>query len=504
MRRTATVRGKVSLESIRKGAFFHEAAYIGGRFLPIASGAPSLAVHSPATGEVVGHIPNLGAAETNQAIAAAEEAQPKWAAAMPRHRARILAKWADLMMQHTDELARLMSAESGKPLGECVGENAYSSQYVEWYAGEAERVYGDFIGGPRPGVRTTVRKKPVGVVGVVTPWNFPSAMVTRSAAAALAAGCSVVLKPSELTPFSALALAELAQHAGVPPGVLNVVPGEAAPIGEALLSSFAVRKLCFTGSTKVGKYLMSRCAETVKRTAMELGGNAPFIVFEDADIDAAVAGAMASKFRNAGQTCVCANRIFVHESIHDVFVAKLKAAVEKLVVGVALNNPAGVTFGPVISRASQQRMGELVAAATTKEHATVVTGGSKPTDPALQGGNFFLPTIITNVKDSSVLCTSEIFGPIAPILTFKDEADVVARANSTKSGLASYFFTNDYRRQWRVSESLKFGMVGINDGVMSSVVAPFGGVKESGVGRDGSKYGIENFLDITYVLHSGL
>ena len=471
--------------------------YIDGKFVSPSDAKQVLSVENPATYEPLGVIPNSGALETEQAIAAAQKAFPAWANMLPRDRAVILRKWADLLMKHQDNLAAIITRECGKPIAEAVGENAYSARYVEWYAGEAERVYGDIIGGPRHNIRTTVIKQPVGVVGIITPWNFPSAMITRAAAGALAAGCTVVVKPSEFTPFSALALAELAHEAGIPKGVFNVVTGDAAQIGKALTTSFDVRKISFTGSTRTGKILMKDSCDTVKKLAMELGGNAPCIIFRDADMDRAVDGIMASKFRNAGQTCICTNRLFIHESIFDKVIEKVLAKIAALKVGYALDGTN--TFGPLINRAAVDRVENLVKEAVAGG-AVVRCGGSRVAGP----GNFYLPTLLTNVSHNMSVCQSEIFGPVLPALSFTDDEAVIELANSTRAGLASYFFTEDYKKQWKVSEKLRFGMVGINEGIISATNAPFGGVKESGLGRDGSKYGIDAFLDIKYVLHSNL
>jgi succinate-semialdehyde dehydrogenase / glutarate-semialdehyde dehydrogenase len=455
-------------------------------------------VVNPATHDSLGMIPKFGAKETNDAISAAETAFESWSTTLPRARAVILRRWHDLMIEYGDNLGAIITRESGKPIAEGHGESVYAARFLEWYANEAERIYGDIIPSPRHGVRTTVVKQPVGVVGVITPWNFPAAMIARAVGGAIAAGCTCVVKPSELTPFSALALAQLAQEAGLPKGVLNIVTGDAPAIGSALSSSFAVRKLSFTGSTKVGKQLMRECADTVKKLGMELGGNAPLIVFEDADIAKAVAGIMAAKFRNAGQTCVCANRVFVHESIFDKVVEGVVAQVRAFRVGYSLDPKVG-NFGPLINPQAVDRV-EALCNDAVKAGAKVLTGGKR----GPPNGNFFEPTVLTNVTHDMSVCQSEIFGPLLPILSFKNEDDVVRLANSTRAGLASYVFTENYKRQWRLSEKLQFGMIGINDGIVSTPVAPFGGIKESGLGRDGSKYGIDAFVDIKYVLHSNL
>jgi succinate-semialdehyde dehydrogenase/glutarate-semialdehyde dehydrogenase len=474
--------------------------YIDGKFVPAADGHATMPVLNPVTGKSVGNIPNFGATETNQAIDAAGRALTKWRATLPRDRAVVLRKWADILLDPVvaDNVSSIMSRECGKPFAESMGENVYSTRFIEWYANEAERIYGDIIGPHRHGVRPTVIKQPVGVVGVITPWNFPSAMITRSAAAALAAGCTVVVKPSELTPFSALVLAQTAEEAGIPSGVFNVVTGDASVIGRALTDAFAVRKICFTGSTKTGKLLMKQSCDTVKKIALEMGGNAPFIVFQDADVDAAVRGLIFAKFRNAGQTCICANRVFLHNSIYDEFIEKLATKVRSFRVGNALD-PKVADFGPVITRSALERI-EAVVAQAVGAGARVVVGGKRIESE----GNFFEPTVLTNVTHDMDCCQKEIFGPVCPVLTFTDEDEVLQLANSTTAGLAAYFYTLDYKRQFRVSEKLQFGMVGINESALSAPSCPFGGIKESGLGRDGSKYGIEPFMDIKYVLHGEL
>ena len=471
--------------------------FVNGEFKVATKGATN--VLNPSTGASIGMIPNNGTAETNEAIAAAEKAFPEWAGRSARERAVVLRKFQSLMEKYHADLAAIITREAGKPLAEAGGENVYSSRFIEWYAAEAERVYGDIIPSAKGhGMRTIVQKRPVGVVGIVTPWNFPTAMITRAAGGALAAGCTVVIKPSEETPFSALALCQIASEAGVPSGVFNVVMGQAKEIGDALTDSFAVRKISFTGSTRVGKELMARSAQTVKKVAMELGGNAPCIIFDDADMNRAVDGAMAAKFRNAGQTCVCSNRVFVHESIHDEFVSKIVERVKALKVGDGLLDPS-ITMGPLINAAARDRVAKAVQTAVAAG-AKVEVGGEVPLGP----GNFYLPTVLTNCTNESTICTEEIFGPVMPIIKFKTDEEVIKMANDTKAGLAAYMFTESPRRQWNLSEKLQFGMVGVNDGVISNPAAPFGGVKESGLGRDGSKYGIDAFLNIHYILHSNL
>ena len=480
-----------------KSLIQNSVSFIDGAFSDAYS-TKALAVFNPATGVREGDIPSQGKEATAKAIEAASTALPLWRDTLPTKRADLLRRLSVEMKKHAADLARIMTMECGKPFLEAMGENAYSAGYVDWYAGEAERVCGDLVASPRPGVRSLVMKQPCGVVGVITPWNFPSAMITRSAAAALAAGCTVVIKPSELTPFSAGALAQLVHEVGIPKGVFNVVTGEARDIGRELLDSNAVRKICFTGSTRVGKYLMSESAHTVKKLAMELGGNAPFIVFPDADISSAATAAIASKFRNAGQTCVCANRFLVHVSVADAFVAEFAKKAQALVVGDG--SVEGTTMGPLITRAACDRMESLVQDAVSKG-ATVVTGGHKVKQDASH--HFFQPTVLSHATPSMKVFQEEIFGPIAPVVTFKTDEEAIQLANAVPVGLASYFFTNDYRRQWRMSEKLDYGMVGVNEGVLSSNIAPFGGVKQSGLGRDGSKYGIEGFLDIKYVCMGG-
>ena len=413
-----------------------------------------------------------------------------------------LNRYAALLREHEQDLTKILSAESGKPLAEANGEVQYSTAYVDWYAGECERVYGDIIDQSRPGVRTLVRKMPIGVVGVITPWNFPAAMICRSAVGALAAGCPVVIKPSELTPFSAIALAELATRAGIPAGAISVVTGNPAPIGKALTDSAAVRKLSFTGSTRVGKMLYRDATATMKRVVMELGGNAPFIVFADADLDKAAEGLILAKFRNAGQTCICANRVFVHSRVKDVFLEKVIAKLKNMNVGGA--GGSGHAMGCIITKGQADRIRGLITDAVERgatvayEHATMPTGAAEKA-----AGTWVPPTLLTGANDTMRCVQEEIFGPILAVQTFEDDADVLRRANSVNAGLASYFFTEDYRRQWRFSEALQYGMVGVNEGIISTPNAPFGGVKDSGIGRDGSKYGIDHFVDLKYVLVGG-
>ena len=481
-------------------ALFRQQGYIDGRWCDADAGAAaSLPVVDPATGVEIGTVPDMAAAETERAIAAADAAWPAWRAKTGKERGAILRAWYELIVRHADDLAAIMTAECGKPLAEARGEVLYGASFVEWFAEEAKRVYGDVIPSHAAGKRVLVTKQPIGVVGAITPWNFPSAMITRKCAPALAVGCPVVVKPSELTPYSATALAELAARAGVPPGVFNVVVGaDAASIGGALCASPTVRKLGFTGSTAVGKLLMAQASATVKKVSLELGGNAPFIVFDDADLDLAVAGAMASKFRNAGQTCVCANRILVQAGIYDAFAARLTAAVEALRQGVGTAD--GVTLGPLIDARAVAKTAAHVDDALAKG-ATLLTGGAAV--PSL-GPNFYAPTVLAGATAEMRVFSEETFGPLAPLFRFETEAEAVALANDTPYGLAAYFFTRDLGRAWRVSEALEYGMVGVNEGIISTEVAPFGGVKESGLGREGSYYGAEEFVEPKYVLMGGL
>jgi len=471
--------------------------YIDGAWVAADSGK-TFAVHNPATVAEIARVPDMGAAETKRAIAAADAAWPAWRAKTAKERAALLRRWTDLMLAAQDDLAVIMTAEQGKPLKESKGEVAYGASFFEWFAEEGKRIYGDVIPTFKAGTRIIVLKQPVGVVAAVTPWNFPNAMIARKAAPALAAGCPIVIKPAEQTPLSALAMVELAARAGIPKGVVNVVTGQDAPaIGKELTGNATVRKFTFTGSTPVGKILMRQCADTVKKMSMELGGNAPFIVFDDADLDAAVIGAMASKYRNTGQTCVCANRFFVQDGVYDAFAAKLAVAVKQLKVGDGL---AGDTDqGPLIDADALSKVERLVNDATAHGAKAIVGGARHPL-----GGTFYAPTVLTDVTAAMAIANEEIFGPVAPLFRFKTEADVIALANATDSGLAAYFYARDLGRVWRVSEALEYGIVGVNEGLISTEVAPFGGVKESGLGREGSHYGIEDYLETKYVLHGGL
>jgi succinate-semialdehyde dehydrogenase / glutarate-semialdehyde dehydrogenase len=490
------VKKPVSTLTLKDPSLLRQQCYINGKWVDADSGK-AIDVTNPATGEVLGTVPNLGAAETRRAIEAANAAWPAWRKKTAKERANILRKWFNLMMENQDDLATLMTAEQGKPLAEAKGEIAYGASFVEWFAEEAKRVYGDTIPQHQPDKRIVVVKEPIGVVAAITPWNFPNAMITRKCAPALAAGCPVVIKPATMTPFSATALAELAHRAGIPAGVLNVVTGSATAIGGEMSSNPIVRKLSFTGSTEIGKLLMQQCASTVKKVSMELGGNAPFIVFDDADLDAAVEGAIASKYRNTGQTCVCANRLLVQDSVYDRFADKLKAAVGKLKVGDGLKGET--QQGPLIDMKAVEKVEEHIADAV-KKGATVILGGKRHS----LGHSFFEPTILANVTPQMAVAREETFGPVAPLFRFNTEEDAVRLANDTEFGLAAYFFSRDIGRVWRVAEQLESGIVGINTGIISTEVAPFGGVKESGIGREGSKYGIEDFLEIKYLCMGGI
>jgi succinate-semialdehyde dehydrogenase/glutarate-semialdehyde dehydrogenase len=462
--------------------------YIDGQWI---AGAQHFDVINPATGALVSSVPLLGAAETRLAIEAAHQAGISWKALPAKERSRLLRRWFDLVVAHTEALAQILTAEMGKPLAEARGEIAYGASYIEWFAEEAKRVYGDVIPSPQTDKRFVVLKQPVGVVAAITPWNFPNAMLARKLAPALAAGCTVVAKPAEQTPLSALALARLAELAGIPHGVINIVTGNPQAIGGEMTRNPLVRKLTFTGSTGVGKLLIKQCADTVKRVSMELGGNAPFIVFDDADIDAAVRGAMDSKFRNAGQTCVCANRIYVQDGVYDAFADKLAAAVARLHVGNG-TDPA-VTQGPLIDARAVAKVQAHIADALA-HGATLAAGGA----PHALGGFFFEPTVLRGVTPNMLIAQEETFGPVAPLLRFRDEADVIAQANASEAGLAAYFFTANIARVWRIAEALETGMVGINTGLISSEAAPFGGIKQSGYGREGSHYGMDDYLDVKY------
>ncbi|KAA9167202.1 NAD-dependent succinate-semialdehyde dehydrogenase [Delftia sp. WSY_4] len=477
--------------ALRDPSLLKNLCLIDGQWLAADDGS-RIDVHNPATGESVGHVPRMGEAETQRAIAAAERAFALWKQQTAEARARLLQRWFELMMENQEDLALIMTSEQGKPLAESRGEIAYAASYVQWFAEEARRIYGSTVPAPWADKRIIVTKEPVGVCAAITPWNFPAAMITRKVAPALAAGCTIIVKPAQQTPLSALAMAELAQRAGIPEGVFSVITGSSRAIGGVLTASMAVRKLTFTGSTEVGRVLAEQCAPTLKKMSLELGGNAPFIVFDDADLDAAVEGAMASKYRNTGQTCVCANRLLVQDGVYDAFMARLKVAVQALKVGNGLE--AGVGQGPLIDQAAVDKVEELVADAV-KNGAEVVLGGKRH---AL-GGTFYEPTILANATDRMRIAREEVFGPVAPVFRFKTEEEAIRMANDTEYGLAAYFYARDVGRVWRVGEALEYGMVGINSGIISTAVAPFGGVKQSGMGREGGAAGIEEYLSTKYL-----
>ena len=477
-------------------ALLRERCYVDGAWVAADDGG-SMPVVDPATGALVGTAPVFRAAEARRAIDAANRALPGWRARTARERSAILRKWHDLMLANADDLALILTSEQGKPLAEAKGEITIGAAYVEWFAEEAKRIYGDVIPTIGNDRRLVVVKEPVGVCAAITPWNFPSSMITRKVSPALAAGCTVVIKPAEATPFSAFALAELAARAGFPPGVLNVVTGDAPSIGGEMCANPTVRKLSFTGSTEVGRLLMRQVAPTIKKLSLELGGNAPFIVFDDADLDAAAEGAIVSKYRNSGQTCVCANRFFVHEKVYDAFAQKLAAKVAALKVGRGTER--GVTQGPLINSDAVAKVEEHLADAKARG-AKVALGGRRH---AL-GGTFYEPTVLTGVTPDMQIFREETFGPVAPLIAFRDDAEVVELANRTEFGLASYFYSRDIGRIWRVAEALEYGMVGINTGLVTTEVAPFGGMKQSGLGREGSKYGVEEFVEVKYLCFGGV
>ncbi|ACL62448.1 NADP-dependent succinate-semialdehyde dehydrogenase [Methylobacterium nodulans] len=491
---TMTVEDR--LLSLKRPDLLRTQAYIDGAFVDADSGE-TIAVDNPATGQVLGTVPRMGAAETERAIAAAQAALPDWRGRTAKERAAILRRWFSLILENQDDLAAIMTAEQGKPLPESRGEIAYAAAFIEWFAEEAKRVYGDVIPAHGPDKRIVVLKQPIGVCAAITPWNFPAAMITRKAGPALAAGCTMVLKPASQTPFSALALCALAQQAGIPPGVLSCLTGSAQAIGGAMTASPIVRKLSFTGSTEIGRELLAQCAKTIKKTSMELGGNAPFIVFDDADLDLAVKGAIASKYRNAGQTCVCANRILVQDGIYDAFAERLASAVQAMRVGDGF--AAGTVIGPLIDAQAVVKVEEHIRDALDKG-ARLLTGGRRH---AL-GGSFYEPTVLSGTTPAMKIFREETFGPVAPLFRFRTEEEAVALANDTEFGLASYFYGRDIGRVWRVAEALEYGIVGINEGIISTEVAPFGGVKESGLGREGSHYGIEDYLEIKYLCMGGI
>ncbi|PDS78944.1 NADP-dependent succinate-semialdehyde dehydrogenase [Rhizobium sp. L43] len=481
---------------LKDPSLFHQAALVAGEWIT-ADPPNAIEVNNPATGEIIGYVPKLGAAETRTAIEAARMAQRGWAARTAKERCAVLRKWFDLMIENKEDLGRILTLEQGKPLAEATGEIVYGASFVEWFAEEGRRIYGDLIPGHQPDKRIMVMKQPIGVVAAITPWNFPNAMITRKAGPAFAAGCAMVLKPASQTPFSAIAIAILAERAGLPKGLFSVITGSAAAIGGEMTSNPVVRKLTFTGSTEIGTELYKQSAPTIKKLGLELGGNAPFIVFDDADLDAAVEGALIAKYRNNGQTCVCANRIYVQDGVYDAFAAKLATAVAKLKTGNGFDE--GVILGPLIDKAALAKVEEHIADALDKG-AHILQGGK----PHALGGTFFEATILTDVTKDMAVAREETFGPLAPLFRFKDEEDVIEQANATEFGLASYFYAKDLARVFRVAEALEYGMVGVNTGLISTAEAPFGGVKLSGLGREGSKYGIEEFTEIKYVCLGGI
>ncbi|MBP0588315.1 NAD-dependent succinate-semialdehyde dehydrogenase [Paraburkholderia sp. LEh10] len=484
------------MNALQNPSLLREQGYIDGQWRS-ADDSATLDVHNPATGERLASVPNMGAGEARAAIEAAHRAFPAWRATTAKERARLLRNWFELVMANQDALAEIMTREQGKPLAEARGEIAYAASFIEWFGEQAKRIDGDVIPSPNPDQRLVVTKEPVGVCAAITPWNFPAAMITRKAAPALAAGCTIVIKPANETPLSAFALAALAEQAGIPPGVINIVTGKSREIGLEMTSSPLVKKLTFTGSTEVGRLLMRQCSDTVKKVSLELGGNAPFIVFEDADLDAAIEGALLSKYRNAGQTCVCANRFYVHDSVYDEFCRRFAARVATFKVDDGFAE--GVHIGPLITAAARDKVDGLVRDAVV-QGARVVTGGA----PHARGGNFYAPTVLADAKPGMAVLSEEIFGPVAPIVRFSSDAEVVQLANDSIYGLAAYFYSRDIGRIWRVAEQLEYGIVGINTGLISNEVAPFGGVKQSGIGREGSKYGIEDYLSIKYLCMAGV
>jgi succinate-semialdehyde dehydrogenase/glutarate-semialdehyde dehydrogenase len=482
--------------NLNNSNLFRQQCYINGQWRD-ANSSESIDVTNPADGQVIGSIPKMGVDETREALAAAESAQVAWRNMLAKERSTILRRWYSLMMENQEDLARLMTIEQGKPLAEARGEIAYAASFLEWFAEESKRVNGETIPQHQTDKRIVVLKQPVGVCVAITPWNFPAAMITRKVGPALAAGCAVVVKPATQTPFSALALCELAEQAGVPAGVVSVVTGSSREIGAEMTSNSCVRHLSFTGSTEVGKVLMRQCSDSIIKVALELGGNAPFIVFDDADLDAAVEGAIISKYRNAGQTCVCSNRIYVQDGVYDTFAEKMTAAVAAMTVGSGLQD--GVVQGPMIDQAAVEKVEEHISDAVGKG-ASVMVGGSRHE----MGGLFFQPTVLTNVSEDMKVAREETFGPLAPLFRFNEEAEVIRQANDTEFGLASYFYTRDLARTWRVSEALEYGMVGINTGIISNEIAPFGGIKQSGIGREGSQHGIDEYLEMKYLCIGGV
>jgi succinate-semialdehyde dehydrogenase/glutarate-semialdehyde dehydrogenase len=492
----AVVKDRSAFSTLKDSKLFRDRAYLDGAWVE-ADAKGRFDVDNPADGSIIGSVPNMSTAETKRAIAAAEAALPAWRALTAKDRSKILRKWYDLIVANADDLAYILTTEMGKPLAEAKGEILYGASFVEWFAEEAKRVYGDVIPSPTSDRRLIVIKQPIGVVAAITPWNFPNAMITRKVAPGLAVGCTFVLKPAEQTPFSALALAELAERAGIPKGVLNIITGDAPSIGKEMCANPTVRKVTFTGSTEVGRILMRQSADTIKKLSLELGGNAPFIVFDDADLEAATEGALASKYRNAGQTCVCANRIYVQDSVYDAFAAKLAEKIKAFKVGNGTE--PGVNIGPLIDNQGLAKVEDHVADAM-KKGAKVVLGGKRH---AL-GGRFFEPTLLTEVTPDMKVSHEETFGPVAPLYRFKTDAEAVRLANDSEFGLAAYFYSRDVGRVFRIAESIESGMVGINVGILANEVAPFGGVKQSGLGREGSKYGIDDFLEIKYLCLGGI
>jgi len=482
--------------TLKDQTLFRQQCYINGVWSSTADGS-TIAVNNPATGEIIGTVPKMGASETHSAIDAANEAYPAWRAKTAAERSAILRRWFDLMLENQEDLAVLMTAEQGKPLAESRGEIAYAASFIEWFAEEGKRVYGDTIPTFQKDKRIVVIKEPIGVCAAITPWNFPAAMITRKAGPALAVGCTMVLKPASQTPYSALALAVLSERAGIPAGVFSVITGASGAIGTEMTANPIVRKLTFTGSTEIGKILIGQCAGTVKKVAMELGGNAPFIVFDDADLDAAVEGAIVSKYRNTGQTCVCTNRFLVQDGVYDAFAEKLTVAVSKLKVGDGLKGET--QQGPLIDMSALEKVEEHIADAVGKG-ARILLGGQRHE----LGGTFFQPTILADVRSDMAVAREETFGPLAPLFRFTSDEEAIAMANDTEFGLAAYFYSRDIGRVWRVAEVLEYGIVGINAGLISSTVAPFGGMKESGVGREGSKYGVDDFLEVKYLCMGGI
>ncbi|MGK2907410.1 MAG: NAD-dependent succinate-semialdehyde dehydrogenase [Desulfuromonadales bacterium] len=481
----------MTVRDLKDSQLFREQCYINGEWTNADQGG-TIRVDNPSNQELLGTVPKMGTTETNRAISAANAAFEPWRKKTAEERGNILYRWYELMLAHQEDLGCILTLEQGKPLAEAKGEILYAASFIKWFSEESRRAYGDTIPGAKPGQHILILKQPVGVTAAITPWNFPSSMITRKAGAALAAGCTMIVKPASATPFSALALAELGERAGLPPGVFNVITGSAEAIADALTASGVVRKVSFTGSTEIGSKLMAQCAQHLQKVSLELGGNAPFLVFDDADLDKAVEGAMVSKFRNTGQTCACVNRFLVQETAHDVFVAKFKLAIDKLKVGDGFE--PGIDQSALINRSAVEKVSAHVQDAVAKG-ARIVTGGK----PHPRGGNFVQPTLMTGVKPNMQLCQEETFGPLAAVMSFKTEDEAILLANDTPYGLAAYFYSRNVHRIWRVAEGIEAGMIGINEGLISNVVAPFGGVKESGLGREGSKYGLDEFMEIKYL-----